>query len=281
MNKLDVNQVGGFPLTTRILDELQKISAVFNGLGGIAGDKTILYGCNITGSTADDGVVYVNGEVFFFKGGIVQSKVIIKEDTENLVFENNESKTVIRTRYVTFGTGINSIDWAGFKKPLETKELPLDFNNRLNVIEKKLAIFQPGGVVFPWFKPIADIPPGFQEVLDIRGRTIIGYDPSQTEFNLIGKKSGAKTQTLTTQNMAEHDHFMFANEVVDAGLTIGNNQPVKEGFNGGGDGNQNYRIRGTDNPATVGKTSKSGSATPSSFSILNPYAIAAYIEFVG
>jgi hypothetical protein len=123
MNKLDVNQVGGFPLTTRILDELQKIPAVFNGLGGIAGDKTILYGCNVTGSTATDGVVFVNGEVFFFKGGIVQTKVIIKEDTENLVFENNESKTVIRTRYMQFGSGVGAMDWADFKKPFETKEL--------------------------------------------------------------------------------------------------------------------------------------------------------------
>lgn len=123
MNKLDVNQVGGFPLTTRILDELQKISAVFNGLGGIAGDKTILYGCGVTGVTAADGVVFVNGEVFLFKGGIVQTTVIIKEDTENLVFENNESKTVIRTRYVTFGNGIGAMDWADFKKPKETKEL--------------------------------------------------------------------------------------------------------------------------------------------------------------
>lgn len=130
MNKLDVNQVGGFPLTTRILDELQKISAVFNGLGGIAGDKTILYGCNITGSTADDGVVYVNGEVFFFKGGIVQTKVIIKEDKESLVFENNESKTVIRTRYVTFGSGVGSMDWADFKKPKETKEIEAALNGK-------------------------------------------------------------------------------------------------------------------------------------------------------
>nr|WP_294922217.1 hypothetical protein [uncultured Flavobacterium sp.] len=123
MNRLDVNQVGGFPLTTRILDELQKIPAVFNGLGGIAGDKSILYGCTITGSTADNGVVFVNGEVFLFKGGLVQTKVIIKEDKENLVFENNESKTVIRTRYVTFGTGIDAMDWADFKKPFETKEI--------------------------------------------------------------------------------------------------------------------------------------------------------------
>ncbi|PXY44534.1 hypothetical protein [Flavobacterium hydrophilum] len=123
MNKLDVNQTGGFPLTTRILDELQKISAVFNGLGGIAGDKTILYGCNLTGSNVSDGVVYLDGEVLAFKGGLVQTKVILKEDTENLVFENNESKTVIRTRYVTFGAGVNSMDWADFIRPKETKEL--------------------------------------------------------------------------------------------------------------------------------------------------------------
>jgi hypothetical protein len=280
MNKLDVNQVGGFPLTTRILDELQKIPAVFNGLGGIAGDKTILYGCTVTGSTASDGVVFVNGEVFFFKGGIVQTKVIIKEDTENLVFENNESKTVIRTRYVQFGSGVGAMDWADFKRPLETKNIPLDLNERLARIEKKLTIFQEGGAVFPWFKPIADIPAGFREVTDIRGRMIIGYDPTQTEFNVIGKKDGSKSKTFTAANIPAHDHLMFADETVDSGQVIsGSNTAVKEGFNAGGDGNQNYRIRGTSNPATVAKTSKTGSAEP--FSILNPYAIAAYIEFIG
>lgn len=123
MNKLDVNQVGGFPLTTRILDELQKISAVFNGLGGIAGDRTILSGCELTGSTVSDGFVYVNNEVFLFKGGLQQTKVIIKEDTENLIFENNESKTVIRTRYVTFGIGVDSMDWADFKRVFQSKDI--------------------------------------------------------------------------------------------------------------------------------------------------------------
>lgn len=280
MNHLDVNQVGGFPMTTRILDELQKAPAVFNGLGALAGDKTIIAGCTVVGSTVSNGVVYVNGEVFEFRGGNTQTKVIIKEDAENLVFENNESKTVIRTRYVTFGTGVGAIDWVDFKRLIEIKAIPTNLNTRLDLIEKKLAIFTPGGAVFPWFKPIADIPAGFQEVVDIRGRTIIGYDPSQDEFKPIGKKAGAKEKTFTAANIPEHDHFQFADETVDAGLPISpTNTPVKEGFNAGGDGNQNYRIRGTNNPATVGKTSKAGSATP--FSILNPYAIAAYIEFIG
>lgn len=280
MNKLDVNQVGGFPMTTKILDELQKIPAVFNGLGGIAGDKTILAGCVVTGSNVSDGVVYLNDEVFEFRGGLAQTKVIIKEDTEALVFENNESKTVIRTRYLTFGTGVNSINWSEFKRLIQVKNVPLNLNERLDLVEKKLAIFQPGGAVFPWFKPIADIPAGFQEVVDIRGRMIIGYDPTQTEFNLIGKKDGAKTRSLTIANLAKHDHFGFVDESADVGQVItGANSPIKEGFNGGSDGNQNYRIRGSNNAATVGKTSEKGNGE--AFSLLNPYAIAAYIEFIG
>lgn len=123
MNILDVNQVGGFPMTTRILDELQKIPRVLNGLGALAGNMTIIYGCTELGSTVGNGVVFVNGEVLEFRGGTIQTKVIIKEDTENLVFENNESKTVIRTRYMTFGNGVNSMNWADFKRGFETKEI--------------------------------------------------------------------------------------------------------------------------------------------------------------
>lgn len=150
MNKLDVNQVGGFPLTTRILDELQKIPAVFNAYGGLSGDKTIISGCEVVGSNVGPGVVFVNNETFEFRGGSIQTKVIIKEDTENLVFENNESKTVIRTRYVTFGTGINAMNWEDFKRPIQTKELVTLFasiNDTLSTILTKLDTIDEGAKV--------------------------------------------------------------------------------------------------------------------------------------
>jgi microcystin-dependent protein len=282
MNSLNFNQIGGFPLTTRILDEIQKAYSLFNALGAIAGDKTVITGCQSTGLNTLNGVVYVNGEVLEFRGGTTQATVKIFETVESFVFEDNVAKPVVKTRYVGFGTGIGAMNWSGFQGIAQTKAIPLDFVSRFNTIEKKLAIFTQGGAVFPWFKPILEIPEGFQEVLDIRGRTIIGYDPSQTEFKPIGKKEGSKTATLQLPNLPEHDHFIFADETVDAGIPIApNNQPVKEGYNAGGDGNQNYRIRGTNNAATVGKTSKSGSGSNEAFSILNPYAIAAYIEFIG
>jgi hypothetical protein len=123
MNKLEVNQVGGFPMTTRILDEIQKAHAVFNSLGGLAGNFTIIAGCVTVGSTVGDGFVFINGEVFDFKGGLAQTKVIIKEDVENLTFQNGNANPVIKTRYVTFGAGVGAMDWVDFKRPIETKAL--------------------------------------------------------------------------------------------------------------------------------------------------------------
>lgn len=150
MNILNINQPGGFPMTTRILDELQKAYTLFNSLGAISGDKTIISGCVTTGTNVSDGYVYVNGEVFNFVGGTLQTEVKIVEVTEALVFENNVSKTVIKTRYVTFGTGIDTIPWADFTRGLETKEIQALFNGittSLTTINNKLATIATGADV--------------------------------------------------------------------------------------------------------------------------------------
>ncbi|WP_432221246.1 hypothetical protein ACRASX_10975 [Flavobacterium sp. TMP13] len=123
MNTIDFNQVGGFPMTTNILAKLQTAFSVFNALGNIVGDLTIISGCTVTGSTVSDGVVYVNGEVLEFRGGVLQPKVIVKQDTESLVFLNDNSYPSIKTRYVQFGSGVGAIDWADFKRGFATKDI--------------------------------------------------------------------------------------------------------------------------------------------------------------
>ncbi|PWA05476.1 hypothetical protein [Flavobacterium laiguense] len=123
MNKLEVNQVGGFPLTTRILDELQKAYTIFNALGAIVGEITIISGCTVTGSNVSDGVVFINGEVLEFRGGLAQTKVRIVEEVENLTFQNGNANPVIKTRYATFGSGVGAVDWANFKRGFQTKDL--------------------------------------------------------------------------------------------------------------------------------------------------------------
>ena len=38
------------------------------------------------------------------------------------------------------------------------------------------------------------------------GKTLVGYDSSDTDFNIIGKTGGEKTHTLTTDEMPSHKH---------------------------------------------------------------------------
>jgi len=123
MNTINFNQVGGFPLSTNILAKLQTAFTLFNALGNIVGDLTIISGCVVGGTNVSDGVVYINGEVLEFRGGLAQTKVIIKEDVENLLFENGNSYPAIKTRYATFGTGVGAINWADFKRGFATKDI--------------------------------------------------------------------------------------------------------------------------------------------------------------
>ena len=43
-------------------------------------------------------------------------------------------------------------------------------------------------------------------VPDLRGRTLVGRDPAQTEFDVLGETGGAKTHTLTVAQMPSHQH---------------------------------------------------------------------------
>lgn len=254
MNKLEVNQVGGFPMTTRILDEIQKAHAVFNGYGDMIGNMTIVSGCAIAGTSVGDGVVYLNGELFEFRGGIVQTKVIVKEDVELLTFQNGNANPVIKTRYVTFGAGVGAILWTDFKRidPIIT------LMTRLETLEKKAAVFQLGGGMVFWNKPAADIPAGWAEVVDWRGRMPVGFDTAQAEFNTMGKTGGAKSKTLTVGNLPKHK-FTY--------------QKAKPG--------RGYKTASEDYPFGNFEDAQSNEVgNDESFSLLNPYRTVLFIEYV-
>lgn len=123
MDIVKFNQIGGFPLTTNIMNIVQQAYRLLNSLGYLAGDKIIITGCDKdTNNVVSDGIVFLDGEMYLFKGGAEQPKVLIKTESESKEFENGSVKEVVVRRYVTFGTGAGSINWSDFKrvKPLET-----------------------------------------------------------------------------------------------------------------------------------------------------------------
>lgn len=54
-----------------------------------------------------------------------------------------------------------------------------------------------------------------------KGRTLVGRDPAQPEFDTLGETGGAKTHTLTTAEMPAHDHAGTTNtDTSSASLTM-------------------------------------------------------------
>lgn len=262
MNLINFNQIGGFPLTTDTLGKLQTAFSLFNALGAIAGDKSIISGCTLVGSNVSDGVVYVNGEVFDFKGGLLQTNVIIKEDTESLIFGNSNAYPVIKKRYIQFGIGVGQMAWSGFKSIDPTTAL----TTRMAELEKKTAVFQTGGGMVLWNKPAVDIPTGWAEVIDWRGRMPVGFKTGDADFgDWDNRNGGSKTKTLTEAELPVINKTIDSNTAIDFGsgsgvaqraasVSAGTGAPIKTQIQfGGGE----------------------------SFSILNPYRVVIFIEYVG
>lgn len=142
MNKIEFNQTGGFPLSTNILDAMQEAYGVFNSLGHLAGNKAIISGCIVTGSSVSDGVVFINGEVLPFKGGPKSANIFVKEEAENGIFEDGSHKPIIVKRYATFGSSTpdKTYQWADFVRAKTLIELNTEKANAQEVHQSLSAL---------------------------------------------------------------------------------------------------------------------------------------------
>jgi hypothetical protein len=277
MNKSNFTQTGGYPLKTERLQEMETAYSIFNSLGALAGNLTVISGCALTGTTIGNGVVHINGELLEFRQATVtpSSTVIVVEEAVNRGFKNGVVKQVYAIRYATFGTADTSFLWSLFKRidPL------IVLMARLDVMEKKTAVFQAGGGMVLWNKPAVDIPAGWQEVVDWRGRMPVGFDASQPEFDTMGETGGAKNKTLTVQELPKHNFLTFspANTALNNNTVDANTYPVADS-DGSGFGNEAYRIRRSGTRPTLGKSSDVGG--DQEFSLLNPYRTVLFIEFI-
>lgn len=213
MDRLIFNQTGGFPLTTDILNALQNAYNIFNAMSGLAGDLTILSGCEQTGNTIADGVVAIAGEVLAFKGGQLDTRVRIVENVTQKTFEDGEAKGVILTRYVTFGGGTSTYNWADFKRITNLKDFNTNVFTADNSVEKRLKKLEervtktvPIGLVAIWDRPADEIPEGWVEHTDLQGFTPVGQKKNDTDFGTLGATLGEKKHTLTISEIPQHSH---------------------------------------------------------------------------
>ena len=211
-------QTDGVPLTNDLMDTLQEAFQIFSVIGDMAGNLTILSGCEITGSTVAPGVVAIDGDVLRFEGGLISDTVYIETEQIRKTFENQTDKVLIEKKTVKFGNALTTYNWSEFVKLDTIKELMAKINNgvtiaqynallsEIELLKLKTAPIINGGIIFPFRRPANEIPTGWKECIDFRGKTIVGRDPNDTDFANLGNTVGTKTHTLSINEMPDHDH---------------------------------------------------------------------------
>lgn len=264
MNNIDFNQDGGFRLSTNILAAVQASYSLFNALGWIGGNLTIISGCEVNGSSVSDGVVFINGEVFNFKGGNLSTYVIIRETVTSYPFQNGTVKPVIRERFVSFGTSTpdKNFLWSDFKRLFPTKDIQAfkdDHNTRITNLEEKQAFSV--GMILRYDQPLSVPPPaGWVDWKPAgeQGRVWVSRSESDNDFGL-GATGGEKTHQLTKSELPD----------LDATIKIAPNENAAGG---------NLYGRGGDIGNSLLPVNRSGNQAHNN---LQPYVAVRFIKYVG
>ncbi|MBC7399857.1 MAG: hypothetical protein H7289_07905 [Mucilaginibacter sp.] len=256
MNNTDFSQTGGFPFDQGTLAFMQNNIVLASKAAAMGGTLSIISGCEIAGVNATSGFVFINGEILPFVAGTITAKVIIVETTTSLLYQDNVSRPVQKVRHATFGDdGVTDYLWVNFKR--NTSEGVLA---RLERLERIAAPILTGDGWLLFNRPANQIPPQWAEVVEMRGRTAIHQDVTQTEFVAIGQTGGNKNKTLSIDEMPAHKHTL-------TGGLVGQSYSA----NGG-------TTRNSIDSANP-QTENTGGGVP--FGILNPYRIVLYIKYVG
>lgn len=273
----------GFPLTTNILEQMQTdrevCSRAVAGLLPNGVTNGIISGCGVINNAGfggvnqvTDGVVVIDGELMAFKGGTASSnaKVYVVTETISDEFENGSTNTVITRKYATIGISAEGTPWESFKNSRVLRDVHQQITNLSNLfvaLDERINKMLPIGTIAIWGKPVSEpIPEGWQECTDLRGRMPVGWNPSDADFNQIGKVGGAKTHTLTVEEMPSHNHQQGGESL--------------HSVYGGGEsvGNRTYP-QGTEPSLKKQNTSSVGGNQP--HNNMPPYRVVQFIEFVG
>ena len=275
MNIVRYKQTGGFPLDTNNLDFLQSSFHILNTLGNLAGDMVIISGCETTGNTVSNGVVYVNKEVLEFRGGSLSANVFIKEEAVSGTFEDGSFKPIEITRYVTFGSSTpeKTFKWEDFKRVdnlIQQGVKNADFEKRIKALENKKSPV-PIGLIAIWGKPASEpIPEGWKECTDLRGRMPLGWNPDDADFSELLKNDGEKTYQLKVQELP----------VIEGGFeTVTHMTRLGTGVVRGVSGGQAQIAGGASQWLHEQMELKFGGNQP--HNNMPPYRIIKFIEFVG
>lgn len=233
-------QNNDFPLDCETLDYLQKNIHMAEMLGAIAGDKIILSGCGISGSSRAAGYVFLKttdfpqGEVLHFEGGDAAHTTMYLDKTAISVTANADPYPNAYTqRTLKAGLGSEQYNWSDFAGLSDKTNRQL--LAEIQTLQAQIATLQPApaGSIMMW--PSNTIPEGWHlcdgssmsrsqyaalfavlgttygnndsssfKLPDMRGLYVAGRGANN--YNSLNQKGGANSVALTVDEMPKHNH---------------------------------------------------------------------------
>ena len=282
MNSIYTEHNAGYPFDVAFLAFMQNSYRLFNSLGCMAGNKAIISGCEERGNTISSGTVFINGELFPFEGGAKGDTVIIKEETNEVTFDDGFLRPLETIRTAAFGrsTPEKTYNWEDFQRITNLQDLG---NNKTDNTETKKLLERieklekqkqavPIGLIALWGRPANEIPAGWREYVNLRGKMPIGLDPDYVKtkddsqdygINQLLKQGGERSHKLTTDEMPSHSHNIggLPTQINDTDRGIGHNSQFS-----------------IDDIDTRTSTSTGGDQPHNN---MPPYRVVQFIEYIG
>lgn len=212
MNTINFTGRNNFPLSVETMTFLQEMIGTVGTLALLGGDTYILSGCETTDLNVSSGYVVIDGEILKFTGGALQEYVYIKESKRTVTAQGYTFSDVYNTRTVEFGYGDTKYKWEDFKRVSSNIELSKAIANISTTIEGFQGI--PKGVTVPWYGDPDNPPAGWAisagqspDIPNMFGRTAVGYNPEDPDYDKVGKVGGAKESILNAKNIPDHYHY--------------------------------------------------------------------------
>jgi hypothetical protein len=160
--------------------------------------------------------------------------------------------------------GAQFYDWRKIyhNENLKTSPEIIKLKERIDALEINSGV--PKGMIAIWGRPANEIPDGWYEYTEMRGRMPVGLLPNDPDFGTLGHNSysGAKNKTLSISEIPPHTHI--ETRIKDGAGTI-----------------INYDAVGDDRHAGYESVASGTTGGGQAFSILNPYRVVLFIEYTG
>lgn len=152
-----------FPVDCELFDNIQINMDIVQIIGNLAGNKTILKGCEPVGNSRNPGYVflctkdYPNGEVLYFEGGSTASGMYVRLEDIAVSQQGYNYPKAYTVRSLAPGIGSENYMWGDFK----TVKTPAELEEMIKEQEEKIKALAPSPLGIPDIWAGNTIPKGY------------------------------------------------------------------------------------------------------------------------